>query len=196
MNIEKIYAILPEHALIHDSCIRKKCAETWNEAIRIGNWEEKGIENCPMLVNIHRTDMPSKGFVHIHKVVEIAEALFRQSGEWIGQYRECEHDIVIAGALMHDVGKLLEYDLSLTGLPVYNSRYGSIKHPLSGAYLCKINGLPDKVVQCVANHSNALSAKTGKKMCTEAAIVKCADMMAARMFSSGGPDTNMDIILL
>jgi putative nucleotidyltransferase with HDIG domain len=61
-------------------------------------------------------------------------------------------DFVIAGGLVHDVGKLLEYEKK--GKKYVKSSYGKlIRHPVSGYALALESGLPVEVAHIVAAHS-------------------------------------------
>ena len=65
-------------------------------------------------------------------------------------------DHVLAGALCHDIGKPWEFDAAnrkrwtddpaRAGLP-------SLRHPIYGAYICLLVGLPEEVAHIVAGHS-------------------------------------------
>ena len=62
-------------------------------------------------------------------------------------------DDLIAGALLHDVGKLLEYEL-IDGNAV-KSEYGKVfRHPVSGSKLAWQCGLPDEIVHIIYAHSH------------------------------------------
>ena len=69
---------------------------------------------------------------------------------------EVDRDILIAGALCHDIGKPWEFDPEnrrrwegdprAAGLP-------SIRHPAFGVHVCFTAGLPEEVAHCAAAHS-------------------------------------------
>ena len=62
-------------------------------------------------------------------------------------------DFLIAGALLHDVGKLMEYELR--NGKVVKSEYGKqFRHPVSGSNLARDCGLPDGVVHIIYAHSH------------------------------------------
>ena len=196
MTIEELYELVPEFMLVQDEILREKCAAVWLEAIQLGGWEEKGLENLPMAANLNRQDMPSKGFVHLRMTARAGAVMTKRCIPWIQKYRDCTADYVVAGALLHDVGKFMELDLTALGMPIYNPQYGQFKHTQSGAYLCKKHGIPDEIVQGVANHSTMQTSLTGKTMCPESALIKGTDLFAVRYFSTGGPDIGRDMILV
>ena len=61
-------------------------------------------------------------------------------------------DIVIAGALLHDIGKLTEFACS-EGRAVYRKNHELMRHPLSGAVIAGLAGLPDILIHLIATHS-------------------------------------------
>ena len=62
-------------------------------------------------------------------------------------------DVLIAGALLADVGKPLEYEKDAQG-NVKKGHYGDmLRHPFSGVALCYKHGLPPEVMHMVATHS-------------------------------------------
>jgi putative nucleotidyltransferase with HDIG domain len=68
-----------------------------------------------------------------------------------------DRDLLIAGALCHDIGKPWEFDpenrrrwegrTRRAGLP-------SIRHPAFGVHICLTVGLPEEVAHCAAAHSD------------------------------------------
>jgi len=90
--------------------------------------------------------------VHTNGVAEsavvMAEALIRNYGDNIS----IDMDILISGAILHDVGKILEYAVKQDGF--IKSEYGKlIRHPISGAAIAEAIGLPPEVVHIIATHS-------------------------------------------
>ncbi len=62
--------------------------------------------------------------------------------------------ILIAGALLADVGKPLEYEKDAQGR-VATGRFGEmLRHPFSGVALCYKYGIPPEVMHIVATHSH------------------------------------------
>jgi putative nucleotidyltransferase with HDIG domain len=72
------------------------------------------------------------------------------------QRDDLRRDFVIAGALVHDIGKLLEYTTvkGSEGVKVEKSEFGDlVRHPVSGAGLAMMTGLPQELVHIIAAHS-------------------------------------------
>ncbi|MFG0305562.1 MAG: HD domain-containing protein [Phycisphaerales bacterium JB040] len=65
-----------------------------------------------------------------------------------------DRDVLIAGALLADIGKLFEYELDDHGAPCVGERGRLLRHPFIGVSLCERHGLPDEVAHIVATHSH------------------------------------------
>jgi putative nucleotidyltransferase with HDIG domain len=65
-----------------------------------------------------------------------------------------DRDILLAGALVHDVGKAYEF-ANWDRWKAERSHSGSpaLRHPVYGAHLALRMGLPESVVHCIAAHS-------------------------------------------
>jgi putative nucleotidyltransferase with HDIG domain len=95
------------------------------------------------------------GFIqHTIAVTEGAVALARaQADAYDNLPYRIDFDKLYAGALLHDVGKLLEIESDGSGgfrksLP---GKYA--RHPISGGILAAKHGLPDDIVNMIACHS-------------------------------------------
>ena len=61
-------------------------------------------------------------------------------------------DFLIAGALLHDVGKFLEYEFK-NGKYIKSDYAKKFRHPVSGALLAKEFGLQDEIIHIIYAHS-------------------------------------------
>ncbi len=138
--MEKFEEIFPLIKEIKDDVLREKVIKCWEVAMERGGW--KDIHEIPFTLLL-----PDAGsFVgHVNRVAEMAYA--------VGKVRkDVNMDLLLAGAILHDVGKLLEYERN--GNEVRKSRMGKIiRHPVSGAALASEVGLGDEVVSIIASHS-------------------------------------------
>ena len=75
-------------------------------------------------------------------------------GEVFGDRVPVKLDLLIAGSLLADVGKMLEFDKDAAG-HVIKGFYGDmLRHPFSGVALCFKHGIPPEVMHIVATHSH------------------------------------------
>ena len=100
--------------------------------------------------------------------------------EFLGRALVIDMDTVIAGAILADVGKVLEYELS-EGKAVQSARGEALRHPFTGVAVAMECGVPDRVCHIVATH-----AAEGNlvKRSTEAWIVHHADFMSYEPFKT------------
>jgi len=83
-------------------------------------------------------------------------------------------DTLIAGAILCDVGKLLEYELDDDGKAVQGSYGKYVRHPFSGLSLAEECGIPPAVLHIIATHAGEGNMV---KRTTEAYVVHHADFM-------------------
>jgi putative nucleotidyltransferase with HDIG domain len=125
---------------IKDEDLKERVARVWEMAMQQGGWDT--LENIPFTLLIPNAG----GFVeHVCRVTKMAMRIAKEKGD-------VNHDFLIAGALLHDVGKLLEYKKE--GKKVVKSDHGRrLRHPVSGAMLAMKEGLPIEVIHIIAAHS-------------------------------------------
>ena len=146
----RIVELLPEIDLIKQEDLRDSVAETWADAIDQGGWSLEDLGSIPFTLLI-----PDCGFDLVHHTravtrtaVAIAETLKENYGDAIA----IDMDLLVAGSLLHDVGKLLEY--AKEGGKTVKSRKGVLlRHPLSGQALAYKHGLPFEILNMIAYHS-------------------------------------------
>ena len=109
---------------------------------------------------------------HKRCVVHIARKAAESMTEFMGRALPIDQDTVVAGAILADVGKLLEYEQA--NGKIRQSRRGKmLRHPFTGVALAMQCGVPDAVCHIIASH-----AAEGDlvKRTTEAYIVHHADL--------------------
>jgi putative nucleotidyltransferase with HDIG domain len=138
---------------IQDQDMRNKVIQTFVLACQRGGWQSVGeLRTMPFTL---LTDTHGVNFIeHTIAVTEGAAALGKAQVETYGkQPYKINFDRLIAGGLLHDVGKLMEiepdgkggYRKSLSG------KYA--RHPISGAILAAECGLPEDIVNTIACHA-------------------------------------------
>jgi len=168
---KKILSLMPEFQLIRDPGLREKTIEVWEEAVKQGGWDLPDLLEMPFTLLIENTEINL--VVHTRAVtlcaLEIAEVLGREYGGRV----KVDRDVLLAGALLHDVGKLFEYTRR-EGKFLKSDRGRLLRHPVSGAAFASRFGIPTEVLHIVACHSKE---GDGARRTVEAVIVNHADFV-------------------
>jgi len=138
----KIEEVFPEVNKIKDSVLREKVIEVWEYAIEKGGWKDFPLDKIPftLLIPTERSLVE-----HTKTVTRMAMAVARERGD-------VNMDLIIAGGLLHDVAKLLEF--TVEDGKVVKSEYGRrIRHPVGGAMLAEKFDLPYQIAHIIAAHS-------------------------------------------
>jgi putative nucleotidyltransferase with HDIG domain len=100
--------------------------------------------------------------------------------EFLGKALKIDMDTVIAGAILADVGKLLEYEKE-GGKTLQSTRGRYVRHPFTGVALAMACGVPDEVCHIIAAHADEGNLV---KRTVEAIIVHHADFMSYLPFKN------------
>jgi putative nucleotidyltransferase with HDIG domain len=158
-----IYSIFSnELDWIEDVDLRDKVVNVWKEAADRGKW--KSLDDAPFTLLVEDS---GKLTDHTKRITNLAKAVFDNRKE------DLNINFLIAGALLHDVGKLLEYEYK-DGKYVKGEFGKKFRHPVSGALLAKELGLPDEVVLIIYAHSHE---GDNLKRSPEAVIVNHCDFI-------------------
>jgi putative nucleotidyltransferase with HDIG domain len=151
---QQIREELPEIAKIKDADLQARAVEAWAYAIAHSSFTS--IRQIPPAGNpdvqeARRGDQTD----HLRGVTRLAIAIAQ---EMQSAYPELEIDMdtIVAGGLLHDVGKAWEFDPEhRKRWSSEQKRYGrpSIRHPAMGAHICLTVGLPEEVAHIAMAHS-------------------------------------------
>jgi putative nucleotidyltransferase with HDIG domain len=177
---ETVKELWPELEWIKDSMLREKTAKTWELALSRSVLKSEDLDRIPFTL-LCGPDLKVSFIAHKRCVVHVA----RESGEkmnmFFGKELPVNMDILIAGAILADVGKLLEYELDSEGNAV-QGKYGQyLRHPFSGVSLAEECGVPPEVCHIIAAHAHEGDLI---KRTTEAFIVHHADFMTFLPFKN------------
>ena len=177
---EQVRKLWPELEWINDVALREKTAKTWERALEKSVLTSGDLEKIPFTL-LCGPDLKVSFMAHKRCVVHIARSCGEKMNEQFGTDLPVNMDVLISGAILADVGKLLEYELDKSGNAV-QGKYGQyIRHPFSGVSLAEECGLTPEVCHIIAAH-----AQEGDlvKRSTEAYIVHHADFMTFLPFKS------------
>jgi putative nucleotidyltransferase with HDIG domain len=146
---EAILAIFPEIEWIEDESLRVRVIRTYERALREGGWAPADMERIPFTLLV---DTELSYADHVRAVTRIAHAVYEAFLELFGDRVPLKRDILLAGALLHDVGKLVEIE-EHDGKFQRSAGGKILRHPFSGAALAYAERLPPEVLHIIAAHS-------------------------------------------
>jgi putative nucleotidyltransferase with HDIG domain len=168
---KKLLSLMPEFQSIGDLDLRDKTLKVWIEAMEKKGWTVEDLLAMPFTLLIEHT--PINIIEHTRAVtrcaVQIADVLLDEyKGRMI-----INRDILLSGALLHDVGKMFEY-VKVESRFVKSEEGKLLRHPISGAAFASQFGIPQEVLHIIAAHSKE---GDGARRTVEAIIVNHSDFV-------------------
>ncbi len=150
-GIERLFGA--QLAKIRDAKLREQVVAVWVEGCRRGGWQS--IDQLRQMPFTLLTNTRGVSFIeHTIAVTEGALALAEaQKHAYRAVPYRIDEDRLVAGGLLHDVGKLLEIEPDGAGGFRKSHSGKCARHPISGAVLVGALGLPEEIVNVVACHA-------------------------------------------
>jgi len=167
----EISTLWPELKWIEDAGLREQTLNTWNLAFSKSILQIEDLNNIPFTLLA-----PTKiSFIdHKRAVVHLSHECGLKFKEFFSAELTVNMDVLIAGAILADVGKLLEYEIN--DGKVVQSSYGKyLRHPFSGVSLAEQCAVPPEVCHIIAAHAGE---GDHLKRSVEAYIVHHCDFMS------------------
>ena len=155
-GVKEIAELFPSLMKIKDQSLREKVAAVWNEAITTGcggkgwTFDELRAVKFTLLAG----DIDMRFIEHLNScalqciaIADVLESAFNCN-------IPVNRDYLIAGSLLADVGKPLEYDKDASGKVVQGTFGQQLRHPFSGVALAYKHGIPGEVMHMIATHSH------------------------------------------
>ncbi len=175
---DEVRKLWPELEWIKNSDLREKTAQVWEKALEQSPLTARDLEEIPFTLLVK--DCPVTFMEHKRCVVHVAFESAKKMQLFFGDNLPVDLDVVISGAILADVGKLLEYE-KVNGKAVVSDFGSYVRHPFSGVGLAMSCGIPDKVCHIIAAHAGEGDLF---KRTTEAYIVHHADFMTFLPFKN------------
>jgi len=176
----EIHELWPELAWIKEEELRNATTKTWEMALEKSVLTAEDLGRIPFTL-LAGPDLKVSFMAHKRCVVHVARESALKMIEFFGDDLPIDLDVVIAGAILADVGKLLEYEMDEGGNS-FQGTYGKyLRHPFSGVSLAESCGVPPQVCHIIAAHAGEGELV---KRSTEAYIVHHADFMTFLPFKS------------
>lgn len=171
--MSSIYTLWPELKWISDSDLQNKVANTWQLALKKSVLTADDLKTIPFTL-LCGPELQVSFMDHKRAVVHIARDAGNKMNTFFKQELPVNMDVLIAGAILADVGKLLEYELNEKGKAIQGNYGKYLRHPFSGVSLAEECNVPPEVCHIIATHAGEGNMV---KRSTEAYIVHHADFM-------------------
>jgi putative nucleotidyltransferase with HDIG domain len=150
-EIEKLFSAQLDK--IGNKELRKKVVDVWITGCKRAGWES--VDELKKMPFTLLADTRGVNFIeHTIAVTEGAFGLAKAQTDTYGEVPyKIDFDRLIAGGLLHDVGKLLEIERDGSG-GYRKSRSGMCaRHPISGAILAAEAGLDEELINTIGCHA-------------------------------------------
>ncbi len=169
-DIENLFASILER--IGDGELRAKVVKAWTLACQRGGWESVDQLKAMPFTLLTNT----RGVNFIEHTIAVTEGAYGLAKAQEAVYREMPYKIdtdrLLAGGLLHDVGKLLEIERDGQG-GFRKSRSGMCaRHPISGTAIAYEVGLSDEILNTIACHAKE---GDGRPQVVETVLIHQAD---------------------
>lgn len=152
MDLKFLETVFPAFLEIGDAGLREKAELAMGMAMEQGGWNEENLRNVPVTLNWINCDV--NWIEHVTDVTEMCILEFDKMKKYYARHKvPFDRDTVVAGALLHDIGKLTEFVPGEGDTAVHGENFQLMRHPLSGAIIASKAGLPDNIVHLIATHS-------------------------------------------
>jgi putative nucleotidyltransferase with HDIG domain len=175
---DAVERLWPELQWIENKDLREKVTQTWVKALEDSPLDPDDLNNNPFTLLV--PNCPTTFMEHKRCVVHVARKSAEAMQKFLGNALSIDKDTVIAGAILADVGKVLEYE-KVDGKAVQSARGKALRHPFTGVAVAMACGVPDEVCHIIAAHAGEGDMV---KRSTEAYIVHHADFMTFLPFKN------------
>ncbi len=171
--MKDIQSIWPELDWIEDDDLKEKTGKTWQLALQRSVLSAADLLHIPFTL-LCGPKLKVSFMDHKRAVVHIARESGLKMKEFFKDELPVNMDVLISGAILCDVGKLLEYELDEKGNAIQGNYGKYLRHPFSGVSIAEECGVPVEVCHIIAAHAGEGDMV---KRSTEAYIVHHADFM-------------------
>ena len=174
----KVLEIWPEINWIKDPELKEKTIQCWVYALEKSVLSAEDLKVIPFSLLIK--DCKVSFMNHKRTAVQLSVDIAKRMKENFGDEIKIDMDLLISGAILIDVGKLLEYD-KVNGQLTTSKAGKMLRHPFSGVSIADRFDIPPEVQHIIAYH-----AKEGDlaNRSIEAIIVHHADFVSFEPFKA------------
>jgi putative nucleotidyltransferase with HDIG domain len=169
---EKILKIWPEINWIKDKELKEKVIQCWVYAIENSVLTPEDLEKIPfsLLIKDCKITFMNHKRTTVQLAIEMAKIMKKNFGDEI----KIDMDLLTAGAILIDIGKLLEYEI-VDGKLTTSSAGKLVRHPFSGLAIAAKFDLSPEIQHIIGTHSK--EGDLGKRT-VESIIINHADFVS------------------
>jgi len=148
---DDIIAAVPEFDWIQDENLRGNTIDVWVEALETGGFSVAEMKKIPFTLladNVNITFLE-----HVRTVCQMCRAMADVLIEAYGDRAKINMDYLISGALLADIGKMIEFEKKPDGSLVKGHLGEMLRHPFTGVGMCFKRDIPYEVMHIIAVHS-------------------------------------------
>ncbi len=148
---EEILAAVPEFNLIEDAELRDKTLDVWIEALETGGFNMTEMAKIPFTLLADNVNITFLEHVRVvcQMCVAMADVLINAYSDRV----KLNKDHLISGALLADIGKMIEFEKLPNG-ELKKSHLGDmLRHPFTGVGMAFKRDIPYEVMHVIAVHS-------------------------------------------
>ena len=155
MDLKYMESLFPAFLEIQDPDLRYKSQLAMQQAMEQGGWTEHNIDTVPVTLNWKECDI--SWVEHVTDVTEMCILEFDKMKKYYARHNVpfCR-DTVIAGALLHDIGKLTEFAPAGENSVVHSDNYHLMRHTAESEFVrtvdifvfhCCVKGLENSLLE-------------------------------------------------
>ncbi|MFC1556665.1 HD domain-containing protein [candidate division KSB1 bacterium] len=149
---DRLIELIPEFDEISDADLKEKTVNVWIKALKLANMSPDDMLRMPFTLIKLSIEKDINFVTHVRGVTGVAMAAGKLVRDLYKDVISINMDYLAAGALLHDVGKVIEVSETKNGW-IKSTQGKIVRHPFSGVGLCFDEGIPDEVMHIIAVHS-------------------------------------------
>jgi putative nucleotidyltransferase with HDIG domain len=166
---QKLIDLIPEFNWFEEQKLKEKTINIWEKAIKKRKMQPEDLLRMPFTLLID--PCPANFIEHNRGVVQVSFNAGKSLKKIYGDKIKICLDYLLCGALLHDIGKILEY-IEINGKFVKSKEGKYLRHPFSGVALAYSEEIPDEILHMIAVHAGE---GNGRWRSTEGIIIHHAD---------------------
>lgn len=147
-----IIAAVPEFDLIQDAELKGDTIDIWVEALETGGFDVEEMKKIPFTLladNVKITFLE-----HVRTVCRMCDTMADVLINAYSTRVKINKDHLIAGALLADIGKMIEFEKKPDGSLTKGHLGEMLRHPFTGVGMCFKRNIPYEVMHIIAVHSH------------------------------------------